>query len=485
MKLEISSYRWRFKEFLVFFLVIGTALALGFFAVRAPSLVYAILIVFTILLFLLKRWDIIILVVILSSSMISINLFSLGGTVFVAGYLLILFFAWQVLINRNKFNFLVKQTKSVWILFLVIVILNFLRNPKLPQILGGNAHTGGIGLSYFLNGLVLVCAFLLGPLVFQKKEDIKNFFGGLTLFLIIALGFAWANYLWGFSSVFTPGYGGTVFSDSTEFGTITRFGWIGNYAIYLLPLALAFLPNRRLMVKLSALLLLLVSIIISGGRTQLITFVVVVVVYIYLSSHKFGLAAVVLASFVIIYLSIFSLGINKKYPELNRFSLDFTTAQFTQTISGYSTSRLGVYEASLALIKTNPIFGVGPATSAETINLLDTYANDSIAHAREGTHATFINIAAILGIPALLIFLLALKSTFLKTLRTYWLSRKPFEKSSTQFVILFLISSVILYLSSGSSTGGTLYFYLIVGMAETLVNLHPQQLTPEKSISSN
>ncbi len=457
---------------LTFSLAAGVALILGYYAVHTHWLAVLLVIILATAITLLKHWNNLFLLIILIGSIVSFSPFSLSGTVFLTEYLLIFFFAWVSLTTRARLISPIKTAKFSWILFLMIVLVNFLRNPKFPQIMGGDPRADGVGFAYFLHGLTLICGFLLGPVIFRNKEQLQRFLGGLAVLLVIALGFAWANYLWGFSSIFVPGYGGKVFVGSSDFGTVTRFGWIGTYAIYLLPLALAFLPDRRWLIKLSSILVLLVSIIISGGRIELIAFAIVLAVYLYLRSHKFGLAILVTTSFAILYLVIFTLGINNVFPELNCFTLGFTTSQFEQTLNGYSTSRLGVYQASLDLIRTNPLVGIGPATDAEIQKDLTTYSNDGIAHAREGTHAAFINIATILGIPALLIYLIALVLSFFKLFRLNRQFRAPFEHNSTIFILLSLVSSATLYIASGSSTGGNLYFYIILGLVEVLAIWH-------------
>ncbi len=330
--MESSTNRERIGEILTFFLAVGAALAFGYYTVRAPSLLVVLAVAITALIFLFKRWNIIILLFILSGSIISYSPFSLGGTVFVAEYLLIFLFVWLILINQNKVSLIVQRLKSPWMLFLFILLINFFRNPRIPQILGGDPQVNGVGFAYFLHGLTLICGLIMGPLIFQNSKQIKQLFWGLAVFFVIALGFSWASYLWGVSSVFVPGYGGKVFIETTEFGTITRFGYIGTYAAYLLPLALAFLPNRKWLLKLGALFLLFVSTVISGGRTQLVAFVIILVVYVYLNTRKLGLAALLMGSFVVLYVGIFALEINKTYPELNRFAPGYTSIQFEEKI---------------------------------------------------------------------------------------------------------------------------------------------------------
>lgn len=114
--------------------------------------------------------------------------------------------------------------------------------------------------------------------------------------------------------------------------------------------------------------------------------------------------------------------------------------QETETAAKAGSGRWGLWKHGLRFITENPIFGYGPE------NLGSRYLAEGISHDRP--HNEFIQIAASLGVPALIFYLLAL----LKNFSTLFFNRK-----SLTITIICLNAIIVAYLVS-SFFGNTMFY---------------------------
>jgi hypothetical protein len=419
---------------------------------------------------LIRRQYLLVAGIILIFSILPITL-GIGGLTEIQIYFLIIpLFLWMILDSTTRRNTHRKTyTNFFLVLFLLITIVNYFRNPGLPNVLTGLNPDNQISFSYLMENLTLLCGYLIMPLLIENRKQIKTILRFLAVFFAVGLFFAWLGFLFNVQSPFVPGYAGTLFTLDTTFGTVTRYGWIGNYAIYLLPFALVLIPRNKRILKWAAVIFLLTSVIFSGGRGQLIEFVVTIILYLVL--ERLSLLPVFSIGLILAF-GIFALSetnLIKSIPQLDRFSISYASQQVQTTAGGLSDSRLGVISLSLDMIKKEPLIGMGPPTRNE-IRTLQKYPNDAYFEAREGSHSTYFNIPAVYGIPAMILFIIGI---FITTYRTYIAYKYSSDKQIYIFLLVMLFGYLVVYLFSGRANGGSLYFYMTLGFMDTVVGWQP------------
>jgi len=386
-----------------------------------------------------------------------------GGTQIKIDYFVLFFASWIIIDKRiikgkdrgiplNKFI----------IFFLLIAAANYFRRPSLPQIITGTSSLNHIQFAFFISILSFICIYLITPYILRSTELIKKLIILLNAFATIGLVFAFLDRFWNIKSLFVAGYRGIVFEMEYLYGSFVRLGYLGYYANMLLPAILTFVQNK--LAKSLAVVGLFLSVILSGGRTSLLVFLCIIILYIWLSRQKIKdvLIAVTITCLLLVII-VFSPAI-KYFPQLYRFSAGY--AEKTMKLEGSGLGgRFGIWELSLKMIKENLIFGAGPATEAEVLSL-QKYDSDMFFEAREGSHATYFNIPAIFGIPAFILYLIGVGAIVKKNLKQYKYRQDRTKRKCDLWLILVLCGILIGNIFEGRATGGNLYFYFILGMAD-------------------
>jgi hypothetical protein len=450
------------------------------YAVEHKSLIILMVLGVVTEMMLLSRRPLVLVLFCILASMLPYSI-TLGGADIQIYYLLILVMIWVLLFNDQDVGIFWRQGANGWLLlFLAIMVLNYFRNPGLPGILTGTSGGDKIRFGYFLLSLTLLSGYLIMPYVFKTSIGIRTLIGTVAAISVVGLVFAWLYYFFGVRSPFIPGYAGQIFQVQAVQGAIIRFGAIGGYATYLWPFMLVFVPNRQWLLKVALGLFLIVSVIISGARAQLVDLIVSALVYfsIVQRSPYFLVAASV--PLLVAFVAIFQSGITDQMPQLQRFSLEYTQRQVQTIVEGASASRLGIYQVSWKLTLQNPVLGIGPATEFELKQLQTIYSNFVYFDARAGVEAAFANISVIYGLPALLIFSVAIYTALRRAFAVFKRSEISENRQIILYCILFTVIQLLDNLVSGSASGGGLYFYIVLGLIDILFIRLASQHTSQK-----
>lgn len=445
----------------------GTSLLVGYLSTQPKYLILVIGgVIGAVLLF--KRKYLLIALVCLIFSILPFSLNVGGITEVQIYYAIIPLFLWILLNGGTNQDFRASFLANPFlILFLLIVVLNYFRNPGLPSLITGSSSDGQIQFGYLMKSLALLCGYLIIPFLIKTRQQLKLIVIVLTGFFILGLIFAWLGFLYDIESPFVPGYGGELFLLESVFGTTTRFGWVGNYAFYLLPFVLVGIPNKSklILIKIMVLVGLLISIFVSGGRAQLLAFGISLIVYIALTMRSILWLIILSLISVGFYFLIFQSDLVRNIPQLGRFSVQGITYEANMIENGITVSRLGVISLSLEMIREQPWIGEGPATNKEIENLRRVYWNAAFYTAREGSHSTYFNIPAIYGIPAFLIYMIGIGLVLLRLFAAYRYEKKP---GVYNFLLVVMVGTLVMFLFSGSALGGFLYFYMMLGLGDSV-----------------
>jgi len=358
--------------------------------------------------------------------------------------------------------------------FFFIIALNYLRSGVDIIFI-----TEGINFIAFHNQVLLpIFLMLLIPRILTSERDFKTFMiaiaGGAIILLIDSL-----MLRAGFSSglVTLRGQAGQLLEAEGVGGTATRFGQMSRVALFLLPLAIAFITKEN--TKYGTCFFLLIIAFLSGGRIATGSVIVGTGLYFFiLKRHQVP----VILKICLVGLALMAI-----------VSLRFVGVMDAQTLSKYNarivdselykkswSGRLSVYTKSLQLAMKNPLIGIGPMDKTTEAKILKKYgpATDEYL-ARKGTHMTFANILAINGVFALLLYL-AFYSIAVKSLsRLYFKERESFVGKMALMLLVFFIVTAFRYLVEGKAEGGDWFFYLNVGIFFALPELIKSQYQAE------
>ena len=441
---------------------ISAIYAMFYFIVHQRSL---LLLIVALGLFLYCRAYAFLLVAIVAVNILPHSIALSGGTQFKIGYLVLLLAACVIVEKRiiEDISRGVPVNKFI-ILFLLIAAANYFRRPALPEFITGTSSIYYIQFGFLISTLSLLGIYLITPYVLKSIKQIKEVIVILAIFAFIGLIFAYLDRFWNIESPFVAGYGGKVFESDSASGVFVRYGWLGIYAIMLLPAILTFIKNQR--IKFLVIACLFLSIMLSGGRTSLLVFLCIILLYTWLSKRRMKNVLIAGTISCLLLVAMIFTPIRNHFPQLYRFSIGFTKKRLAADGPGPG-DRLGIWRLSLNMIKENPIFGAGPATEDEILSLRE-YEPDIFYEAREGSHSTYFNIPAIFGIPAFILYLIGVGGIVKRLLNQY---KCPQDKSQHQcnlWLILVLSGILIGNIFEGRATGGSFYFYFILGLADAL-----------------
>lgn len=388
-----------------------------------------------------------------------------GGTQFKIGYLVLLLAACVIIDKRIIEDIGRGVPVNIFIiLFLLIIAANYFRNPALPPFITGTSSIYYIRFGFLISTLSLLTVYLITPYILKSIKQIKQVILTLAVFAFIGLVFAYLDRFWSFESPLVVGYSGRVMESISLHGVFVRYGWLGYYGNMLLPAILIFMKARW--AKSLVVAGLFLSIMLSGGRTSLLVFLCIILVYAWSNIPRTKNVLIAVTSICLLLFAIVFTPIRNHFPQLYRFSIGFTKKRLAAVGPGPG-DRFGIWRLSLNMIKENPIFGAGPATRDEILPLRE-YESDIFYEAREGSHATYFNIPAIFGIPAFILYLIGVGGIGKSLLNQY---KYPQDKSQHQcnlWLILVLSGILIVNIFEGRATGGSFYFYFILGLADAV-----------------
>jgi hypothetical protein len=376
-------------------------------------------------------------------------------------------------IKNGKIEKNTAMLKGVVALFFFIIVLNYLRT-------GVDIYMISKGINFIVfNNMVLVPCFLcfFMSMLCKTTKDLKVillFMAGGGILILFDSIMRYLGYSIGIVSL--RGQVGQIFTDSASTSYL-RFGQMTLGALYLFPLALAFLRNWMYKYGICGFLLLLAA--LSGGRitTFSLLFILMLDIFFWMSKirliHKvffvilaFALGLVLMSSEVL------------KVEDVNRINQRTFGANY---LKDAFQGRMAVYHKSFQLFLTNPFIGVGPMDQNTDARITKKFGQSSAEYlARQGTHCMYANLLAINGFFAFFIYV-SFNILIIKTLsHSYFMHVETFIGKFSLMLLFFFISASIRHLFEGNAEGGDWYFYLNMGLFFALLDIIRKGQTLEK-----
>jgi len=185
---------------------------------------------------------------------------------------------------------------------------------------------------------------------------------------------------------------------------IYEANYLATILVLLVPVAFAFaslqrVPNRRWL-WIGAGVTLVVMIVLTGSRGGFVGLVAAGVLFVY---RRRGLGAAA-AMLVVLVVGVLAMPTELSTRALATISGD--TSQLPTELEASNKAHVGLFWAALRMIVDNPLIGVGPENFKDLSKAYTGLQQANIAH------NMFLEIASEMGLPALIVFVLLLYSTF-------------------------------------------------------------------------
>jgi len=185
---------------------------------------------------------------------------------------------------------------------------------------------------------------------------------------------------------------------------IYEANYLATILVLLVPVAFAFaslqrVPNRRWL-WIGAGVTLVVMIVLTGSRGGFVGLVAAGVLFVY---RRRGLGAAA-AMLVVLVVGVLAMPTELSTRALATISGD--TSQLPTELEASNKAHVGLFWAALRMIVDNPLIGVGPENFKDLSKAYTGLQQANIAH------NMFLEIASEMGLPALIVFVLLLHSTF-------------------------------------------------------------------------
>jgi len=355
------------------------------------------------------------------------------------------------------------------LLFLFISLAHILTLQEFPKIvknfLSFTIPTGSFRIYYD----IIICGILyfITPFLFKKESHIKmllKLLGGVLIFLII---FSFLRIYLGIDNLYTNELFTTRIHhvDSGD-SIVPRIGIMGRAGYLLFIIGLIFVKNRSNILFLLLSGICIAGVVVSGGRATFLALVFAISLYIYLKGKKI----IALVFPIGLLLVLFFFGLNPKIasnlpPILYRHLTIFSSEN--PSLSRHENTRLEMWNISWGIITEHPFWG------ARSVDNKAEYNDISLINVMKGeAHNTYLSIAAGLGLPALVLWLIVAVSYFKKIINLY--EKTIFSPLLNKFCLLLAIIlgvSFITFFFEGNIVGGIKYF-LYLGLIDSASNIY-------------
>lgn len=365
-------------------------------------------------------------------------------------------------------------------IFLIFCFLGILNNIKIPGLNSVDENTGLLNRFNLLNSIIV---FITGLILFDYQQFFK-----------------WRGVLFGFYLIVLFVSMGIILLDLRPFPLFNTFTWsllkedessiklviAGVSSSFILIYTLVFV--RKPILYYLLFLLSFYGLLISGSRISFLTGVLLVFIHFVAKRKVFGKSLIVfliggIFGFFIL-LSPFILLIPQKYQRLFIiFPPHYYTgklAEFSNSAAASSTNfRLDIWERAIKKIKDSPFLGNSfdapqadynfQGSSLEGFKKIptETLHNDFLVTG--SLHNTFISIAYLLGLPALLCFIYFLIRLIWKHYRNSWIYT-DMDKNISLFIFLILIYYFVAAMATDLLFN--LEFFLFLAVALKMVLFH-------------
>ena len=359
--------------------------------------------------------------------------------------------------ESKNFKFDIKDV--IIILFLILAIISFCYSQnKDISLMGDNNRYEGI---LMLGTYVII---YLTAKKFFKYEDITKFLN-IMFYVSLAIGILGVFHNYINYPALLPIFGKGIA------GTFTNTNFFGSYISIALPISIAvfIFTNNKKSFALS--IILFFDMIASGTRSSWVAFAGVGLLgLIYLIKQKdkkfWKRSLILLGCFVAIFIFLF-FGIFGSIHTKNKIkSIQNDISSITQNgiSDDLGTDRIEIWKMTIKLIKQFPIFGVGPDNlrSSLAIYCTEEFYNYGKMHLciPDKAHNEYLQIAATLGIPALILYLVFIGFIIFPKMA------KMFKNKTTLIFTICICSYLIQAFFNISTIGVAPLFWMILGFAD-------------------
>lgn len=318
-----------------------------------------------------------------------------------------------VLRTKKEYNF----TEIFVVLFMILTILSAVLSEFFPETIIG-AHRKEGALSICIYGLI----FLVVKRNLTSERFIIYLIGAVTAVFaaVCILQFFKINALWLFPEGLNYYDGGIKYSG--EFlGTLGNAGLTSAFLCLVIPILLIYISRAKeksrlwLLIPVALGTIVLLKSRIAAGVLGLFLGLFLVLPYIVNNKRSRKIIFIteilfVIAALIFVYVNDF------QYTTMHEFH-EVLHGNFEDS---YGSSRIFIWRHTLPLLADRPIFGGGADTLADRIGVIfETVKEDGTIRKAsiDAAHNEYLNIAVCQGIPALIVYLAALLSTFVRFIR--------------------------------------------------------------------
>jgi hypothetical protein len=355
------------------------------------------------------------------------------------------------------------------LLYFLFVFFTFFSGLKLPFNLSGQktANTGFLARWNLLNTFFVFTASLLSFKVETLADLLRKFYKLLLVILIIALVIFYFNITFKL-----PLFNTFSWSIVYEGAGSKRMGIAGLSATYLFIYFLCFKTKSKN--AWIIFLLVVLGVIASGGRSAMVTFLLIAYLN-WLITHRILIKSFVISCIVVLAFIAFSFSpLILHIPQnLQRVFIIFPKEFYSGSLqelgntaaANSSTFRYTMWKMAAPDIRDHILFGKGLGIpkesysfSQEGMSAFQSKPPEIIFHdfmAGGQLHNTFVSVAFIMGIPAVLFFTYAFLGLIYKTYQRYLHYVNTDHAPYIKFLLLVLFANLI------SSMFGDIYFDLM------------------------
>ncbi len=357
-----------------------------------------------------------------------------------------------------------KQMSVLPLVLLFITSLHIFTDPRLDEILrqlsSTRVPTGGFRLYYSIAVSMLV--YYTAPLIIHDEDKLRRFLRVYLFVIIFQIAQTYLRVALHIEHLPWDSYGSQImeYDPNGFWGEGLRLVVLGDVGMHLFIFALAFMP-RNTRWRLALMILGIISIISSKGRTPLLACILVSFIYLVWERRLWvpAFAMVSVIGAVLLFFAAFPSALEGLPATQKRYLSVFSSVNPEYEKDTFS--RMEMWSIQWYVVQRNPFWGSMndfPETSDED-------AKSAVTHG--DTHGVYLGIPALFGIPTLMVWL----SLMLRQLlRSYDLWRKNDPDSPTHrlgmWLCLLLCAYLFKYVTSGGSGGGYNDFYVFLALID-------------------
>lgn len=364
----------------------------------------------------------------------------------------------------------VKIPAPVWIFFL-LGLISYLRNPGLPtQLLSRTLATSNFRFywNFFIGFMVYFSIRYL--MTGGREERIKKVIKILFLLQVVIIGIFLIMIQADISGIpLLPGLPWEVHRYGPGY---IRAGFLGNAGQILFLIFLAgLIPAKRRWVKAASFLLAVTALVLSGGRGVILSVALPLIFYFFLKKkYLLGFGFILAWALALYFLILAPEGILTRVPfSFRRAFLLTDQAQHLGPENAFSSMswRLEMWRDAWALIKKNPVFGVGVQKLGYLRSLLPTQMMGILSG---GAHNVYLGTMLVLGFPGFIAFVWLMGYHFRRAYILLKQSGRGLEQKFYLWLFLSLLAfSVEFFFARGPDDLWVFFFVL------ALINCVPRQ----------